>query len=635
MTKKLKRLIKRIIIGAVVTALAFIATKLTEEYSWGKWVSLGSFVVAYIILAFDILKQAGVNIVHGRIFDENFLMTIATFGAFGCGEYFEAVAVMLFYQVGEAFQSYAVNMSRKSVKALMDIRPDFARVVKDGEEKEVDPGEVSIGDLIIVKPGERIPLDGIVKDGQSSVDTSAITGESLPRDVASGESVVSGCVNLSGVITVEVTSEFAQSTVSKVLALVEDASSKKAQAEQFITVFAKVYTPIIVGCAAALIIIGSLVTGDIREWVYRGMTFLLISCPCALVISIPLSFFGGIGGAGRKGILIKGGNYMDVLAKMNTLVLDKTGTITKGNFAIGEIEISADYEAQYGDLAKETLLKYAAIAESYSTHPIALSIVNRYGKEIDKGLVADIKEIAGKGVEAVIDGKKFHVGNAKLMKDALSDNDYPEIEKCLDASMGGTLVYVAEEGKYAGHFHIIDEIKEDSEEALKACRKAGVNSIIMLTGDNEKTAEAVAGKVGLDRYFANLSPLDKVSAIEEILADSKNGKVAFVGDGINDAPVLTRADIGIAMGAMGSDAAIEAADVVIMTDELSKIPEAKRIAKKTLRIVKENIVFALGVKIAVLVLASFGIASMWAAIFADVGVAFLAIMNAMRALKAK
>lgn len=635
MTKKLKRMIKRIILGAVVALIAVVVTKLTEGFSWGKWASLAAFIAAYLILAYDVLKKAGVNIIHGRVFDENFLMTVATFGAFGCGEFTEAVAVILFYQIGEAFQSYAVNMSRKSIKSLMDIRPDFARINRDGEEKEVDPSEVAIGDIIIVKPGERIPLDGIVKSGQSSVDTSAITGESLPRDVEAGTSVVSGCVNLSGVITVEVTSEFAQSTVSKVLSLVEEASSKKAHAEQFITVFAKVYTPIVVGCAVLLIIGGSLITGDIREWIYRGMTFLLISCPCALVISIPLSFFGGIGGAGKNGILIKGGNYMDVLARIDTLVLDKTGTITKGNFAIGEIEVSDDYNGRYGEDAGDRLLKYAAMCESYSTHPIAVSIVNKYGKDIDKNAVSDIKEIAGKGVEAVIEGRKYCVGNAKLMKDSLSEADYPEIEKCSDVSMGGTLVYVAEDGKYAGHLHIIDEIKDGAVEALRECRKAGVNSIIMLTGDNEKTAESVAEKVGLDKFFANLSPLDKVTAIEEILENNKNGKVAFVGDGINDAPVLTRADIGIAMGAMGSDAAIEAADIVIMTDELSKITEAKRIAKKTLRIVKENIWLALGVKIGVLVLAAFGIASMWAAIFADVGVAFLAIMNAMRALRAK
>lgn len=643
MTKKLKKKIRRIIIGAAIAVPAYIVSLVTYE-----WIAVILFVAAYLVLAIDILKQAGVNIIHGRVFDENFLMTVATFGAFACREYVEAVAVILLYQIGEAFQSYAVNKSRKSVKALMSIRPDFARVIRDHEELEVDPYEVQIGEEIIIKPGERIALDGMVLDGNSSVDTSAITGESLPREVLPGDAVVSGCVNLSGVITVEVTSEFSKSTVSRVLELVEAASSKKSKSEQFITVFAKIYTPIVVGCALALVLLGTLCTKDFFTWLYRGMTFLLISCPCALVISIPLSFFGGIGGAGRKGILIKGGNYIDALAKIDTLVLDKTGTITKGNFAISDIEVSDYFASLYKENAPDVLLEAAALSESYSNHPIALSIIERYNKKIsdrESGndikdfagkFTQEVKEIAGKGVEAHIKGNDadhiYHVGNRKLMSDVLKSEDMINLENCRDTGGGNTIVYVAVDGYYAGHIHITDEIKEDTPKALSLCRKAGISNIIMLTGDNEATASVIASKVGVDRFLANLSPLDKVTAIEDILKEAK-GKVAFAGDGINDAPVIVRSDVGFAMGAMGSDAAIEAADVVIMTDELSKIPEAKRIALKTLRIVKENIVFALGIKIIVLILAAFGFTSMWAAIFADVGVAFLAIINAMRALK--
>ena len=628
-------MIKRIAIGAAVALAAFILYEIVGEktgISYIKWTGLGLYVAAYIILAADVLKAAFTNIIHGKVFDEHFLMTVATFGAFFLGEYTEAVAVILFYQVGEAFQSYAVNRSRKSIKALMDIRPDYARIVRDGAEYEVDPSEVSVGDMIIIRPGERVPLDGIVRSGASSIDTAAITGESLPRDVFENDPVVSGCVNLSGVINVEVTSDFARSTVSKVLELVEEASAKKGKAEQFITVFARVYTPIVVGAALLLILAGSFITKDISTWVYRGMTFLLISCPCALVISIPLSFFGGIGGAGKKGILIKGGNYMDVLNKVSTLVLDKTGTITKGNFALGEIEPSDSLIARFGDSAESELIRMAAISESYSTHPIAVSILNRYGKEIDRSTVSDVKEIAGKGVAASFEGHTYYVGNAKLMKDVLDENEFNETAKCSSVIKDGTLVYVAEDGLFAGHLHIVDEIKDDAVAALKECRKVGIDTIVMLTGDNEKTAEAVSRDVGIDRFYANQSPIDKVDSIEKILNEA-SGKVAFVGDGINDAPVLTRADVGIAMGAMGSDAAIEAADVVIMTDELSKIVEAKRIAKKTLRIVKENIWFALGIKVLVLLLAALGFATMWAAIFADVGVAVIAILNSMRALK--
>lgn len=646
MTKRLKRDIKRLSIGAVVFVIGFLVEKFLHT-SWadimlieklsltvGVLIALAFYVTAYFIIGLEVVKTALVNIAHGRVFDENFLMMVATFGAFGCREYEEAVAVMLFYQIGECFQSYAVNKSRKSIKALMNIRPDFARIVEDGEEKEVDPSVVKIGDVIKIKPGERVPLDGVIIEGTTTLDTAAITGESLPREAKVSDTIVSGCVNQSGLISVKVTSEFGESTVSKILTLVEEASNKKAQAEKFITVFARYYTPIVVGSAVLLAVIGSIVTGDIGTWIYRAMTFLLISCPCALVISIPLSFFGGIGGAGKVGVLIKGGNYMETLSKIDTLVLDKTGTITKGNFAIGEIEVSKFYKETYKEEAKDRLLKYAAYSESYTTHPIGVSIIARFGQEINKELINDVTEIAGKGVKATVDGHDFYVGNAKLMLDVLGKENQAEVEACSSTLKAGTLVYVAEDNHLAGHLHIVDEIKDGAKEALAECRAAGINKIIMLTGDNEKTAQAVAEEVKLDKYYAGLTPMDKVSCIEDIINDPTTGKVAFVGDGINDAPVLSRADIGIAMGAMGSDAAIEAADVVIMTDELSRIVTAKRIAKKTLVIVKQNIVLALGIKLLVLVLAATGYATMWAAIFADVGVAFLAILNAMRALKA-
>ncbi len=646
MTKRLKRDIKRLSIGAVVFVIGFLVEKFLHT-SWadimlieklsltvGVLIALALYVTAYFIIGLEVVKTALVNIAHGRVFDENFLMMVATFGAFGCREYEEAVAVMLFYQIGECFQSYAVNKSRKSIKALMNIRPDFARIVEDGEEKEVDPSAVKIGDVIKIKPGERVPLDGVIIEGTTTLDTAAITGESLPREAKVSDTIVSGCVNQSGLISVKVTSEFGESTVSKILTLVEEASNKKAQAEKFITVFARYYTPIVVGSAVLLAVIGSIATGDIGTWIYRAMTFLLISCPCALVISIPLSFFGGIGGAGKVGVLIKGGNYMETLSKIDTLVLDKTGTITKGNFAIGEIEVSKFYKETYKEEAKDRLLKYAAYSESYTTHPIGVSIIARFGQEINKELINDVTEIAGKGVKATIDGHDFYVGNAKLMLDVLGKESQSEIEACGSTLKAGTLVYVAEDSHLAGHLHIVDEIKDGAKEALAECRTYGINKIIMLTGDNEKTAQAVAEEVKLDKYYAGLTPMDKVSCIEDIINDPTTGKVAFVGDGINDAPVLSRADIGIAMGAMGSDAAIEAADVVIMTDELSRIVTAKKIAKKTLVIVKQNIVLALGIKLLVLVLAATGYATMWAAIFADVGVAFLAILNAMRALKA-
>ncbi len=642
MTKKLKKKITRVSIGAALFVVGIILYKIVGEMNGldiAKWVGIGFFLAAYLTIGFDVLKNAAVNIAHGHVFDENFLMMIATIGAVACREYVEAVAVMLFYQVGECFQSYAVNKSRKSIRALMSIRPDFARVIRGDEEVEADPSEVHVGDVIVIRPGERVPLDGLVVDGVSSLDTAPITGESLPKDISTGSRIVSGCVNLTGVVRVSVTGEFENSTVSKILKLVEEASNKKAKAENFITVFARYYTPFVVISAVLLALIGGIVTKDPMTWIYRAMTFLLISCPCALVISVPLSFFGGIGGAGKKGILIKGGNYMDTLASIDTVVFDKTGTITKGNFAVGEVSVSERLSADKGADARDYLVRMAAICESSSNHPIAKSIVEAAGvssrtSEASGEISAhDITEISGKGVSAVIDGKTWSAGNYKLMTDVLSKEEL-ELTACHDCLERGTVVYLACDGSYMGHIHIVDEVKEGAASAIAALKSMGINETVMLTGDNDESAKHVASKVGITSYRADLTPIDKVSAIEEIICREKNGKVAFVGDGINDAPVLTRADIGIAMGGMGSDAAIEAADVVIMTDELSKIGEAKKIARKTLRIVKENIVFALSVKALVLILSAFGFATMWAAIFADVGVAFIAIMNAMRALKA-
>ncbi|MCR5279674.1 MAG: heavy metal translocating P-type ATPase [Lachnospiraceae bacterium] len=636
MNKKLKKKITRVAIGAALFAVGVVLYKVLFErmgIEICRWGGIAFFFAAYLTIGFDVLKNAAVNIAHGHIFDENFLMMLATIGAVACREYTEAVAVMLFYQVGECFQSYAVNKSRKSIKALMSIRPDFARVISDEGETEVDPSEVKIGDLISIRPGERVPLDGLVVDGISSLDTAPITGESLPKDVAAGSRVISGCVNLTGVLKVSVTGEFENSTVSKILTLVEEASNKKAKAENFITVFARYYTPFVVCSAVLLAVVGSIATGDPRTWIYRAMTFLLISCPCALVISVPLSFFGGIGGAGKQGILIKGGNYMDTLAKIDAVVFDKTGTITKGNFAVGEITVSEELAKEKGEGAKDYLLSMAAACEAKSNHPIAKSIVAASKGEAIAQDDSSITEIAGKGVSAEIEGIKWYAGNYKLMADVLSKEELAKTS-CHDCMERGTVVYLACDARYVGHIHIVDEIKEGAEAAIAALKNAGISKTVMLTGDNEESASIVAGKVGITSFRSNLTPLDKVSAIEEILSEEKNGKVAFVGDGINDAPVLTRADIGIAMGAMGSDAAIEAADVVIMTDELSKIGKAKRIACKTLRIVRENIVFALGIKALVLILSALGITTMWAAIFADVGVAFIAIMNSMRALRA-
>lgn len=602
---------------------AVLSSRFAPYWEFGSWnisASLGVFLAAYVIIGGDVVKKAVKNIGQGQIFDENFLMTIATAGAFFVGEYAEAVAVMLFYQVGECFQSYAVNRSRKSIADLMDIRPDYANVIRDGTAVEVGPEEVEIGETILVKPGERIPLDGKVVKGTSSLDTMALTGESLPRDVAEGEDVISGCVNLSGVLEVQVSKGFGESTVAKILDLVENAGSKKSEAEHFITKFARYYTPVVVGLAALLALVPPLVTGGgWADWIYRALSFLVISCPCALVISIPLSFFGGLGGASRAGILIKGSNYLEALADAEMIVMDKTGTLTKGVFGVRKI-VPAEGSTE------EEVLETAAYAESFSNHPISKSLVRAYGKEIDDSRIKDVEETAGHGICAVLDGQRVLAGNDKLMKSRNVEGKSPE--------EAGTIVHVAKEQKYLGYIVIADEIKEDAKTAVDGFKAAGMKNIVMLTGDRKKTADSIAGELGITEVYAELLPGDKVEQVEKLLASkSEKGKLVFVGDGINDAPVLARADIGVAMGGLGSDAAIEAADVVIMTDEPSKIAKAMQISQKTLGIVKQNIVFAIGVKVLVLLLAALGAASMWAAVFADVGVAVIAILNAMRAMK--
>lgn len=623
MSKKLKRRIKRVGAGAAVYLAAVLSSRFAPYWEFGSWnisASLAVFLAAYIIIGGDVVKKAAKNIGQGQIFDENFLMTIATAGAFFVGEYAEAVAVMLFYQVGECFQSYAVNRSRKSIADLMDIRPDYANVIRDGTAVEVGPEEVEIGETILVKPGERIPLDGKVVKGTSSLDTMALTGESLPRDVAEGEGVISGCVNLSGVLEVQVSKGFGESTVAKILDLVENAGSKKSEAEHFITKFARYYTPVVVGLAALLALVPPLVTGGgWADWIYRALSFLVISCPCALVISIPLSFFGGLGGASRAGILIKGSNYLEALADAEMIVMDKTGTLTKGVFGVRKI-VPAEGSTE------EEVLETAAYAESFSNHPISKSLVRAYGKEIDDSRIKDVEETAGHGICAVLDGQRVLAGNDKLMKSRNVEGKSPE--------EAGTIVHVAKEQKYLGYIVIADEIKEDAKTAVDGFKAAGMKNIVMLTGDRKKTADSIAGELGITEVYAELLPGDKVEQVEKLLASkSEKGKLVFVGDGINDAPVLARADIGVAMGGLGSDAAIEAADVVIMTDEPSKIAKAMQISQKTLGIVKQNIVFAIGVKVLVLLLAALGAASMWAAVFADVGVAVIAILNAMRAMK--
>lgn len=624
MTRKLKKRLKRIIIGAAFFAAAVLIENFAPGLPW--YVLLAVFLTAYVIVGGDVVKRAVGNIGKGQVFDENFLMTIATVGAFFVGEYPEAVAVMLFYQVGELFQSYAVNRSRKNITELMDIRTDFANVRRDGVEAQVDPDEVAVGETIVVKPGERIPLDGVITKGNSSLDTMALTGESVPREVLCGEEVISGCINLTGVLEVQVSKPFGESTVSKILDLVENASSKKAEAENFITKFARYYTPIVVLCAAVLAVIPPLFLGGWSTWIYRGLTFLVVSCPCAVVISVPLSFFGGLGGASKAGVLIKGSNYLEALAEAEIVVMDKTGTLTKGTFKVTEVKPASENGVEV--ISGEKLLELTAYAESYSNHPISLSIQKAYGKELDKNRLESTEELAGHGVHAVIDGFDIYAGNEKLMRQ--------QKISFTNAAQIGTIVHVAKNDQYLGYILIADEIKEDAAECIRGLKAEGVNRVIMLTGDRKETADYVASQIGLTEVHSELLPGDKVDEVEKIIASkSSKGRLVFVGDGINDAPVLARADIGIAMGGLGSDAAIEAADVVIMTDEPSKIAAAMRISRKTLGIVKQNIVFALGVKILVLILAAFGIANMWLAVFADVGVAVIAILNAMRAMQVK
>ncbi|ODR42639.1 cadmium-translocating P-type ATPase [Eisenbergiella tayi] len=618
----MKKRMQRILIGAACFAAAVLLENLAPGLPW--YVLLAAFLVSYVIIGGDVVKRAVSNIGKGQVFDENFLMTIATVGAFFVGDYPEAVAVMLFYQVGELFQTYAVNRSRKNITELMDIRPDFANVRRNGVEKEVDPDEVAVGELIVVKPGERIPLDGVIVKGNSSLDTMALTGESVPREVLCGEEVISGCINLTGVLEVEVSKPFGESTVSKILDLVENASSKKAEAENFITKFARYYTPIVVICAAALAIIPPLFLGGWSDWIYRGLTFLVVSCPCAVVISVPLSFFGGLGGASKAGVLIKGSNYLEALAETEIVVMDKTGTLTKGTFKVKEVQPALEGAREV--ISKEELLEITAYAESYSNHPISLSIQKEYGKELDKGRLESTQELAGHGVHAVIDGADIYAGNEKLMQQQKISFTH--------AAQIGTIVHVARDNQYLGYILIADEVKDDAAACISGLKAEGVKRIVMLTGDRRETAEYVASQIGLTEVHSGLLPGDKVDEVEKLIqSKSPKGKLIFVGDGINDAPVLARADIGIAMGGLGSDAAIEAADVVIMTDEPSRIATAMKISRKTLGIVKQNIVFALGVKILVLILAAIGMANMWLAVFADVGVAVLAILNAMRALQ--
>ena len=614
MSKKQKRMLIRVIVSAVLFAVCMLLP-LTG------WVRLLVFLAPYGVIGWDVLWRAVRNIAHGQVFDENFLMALATVGALAIGEYPEAVFVMLFYQVGELFQSYAVDQSRKSITALMDIRPDYANMEgPDGRLEQVDPEDVAVGDAIVIKAGERIPLDGVVLEGSSTVDTAALTGESLPRQVESGDDVISGCVNLSGLLKVRVTKAFEESTVAKILDLVENSASKKAKAEHFITKFARYYTPIVVLAAVALAFLPPLFTSI--QWVdsiQRALNFLVVSCPCALVISVPLSFFGGIGGASKDGILVKGGNYLEVLARTEIVVFDKTGTLTRGVFNVTAIHPDHCDQGQ--------LLELAALAECWSDHPISRSLKEAYGREMDSSRVSSVEEVAGRGVKAVVDGHTVCAGNDKLMED-IGVSWHP-------CHRVGTTVHVASDGVYLGHIVISDEVKPDAQEAVAALKAAGVRKTVMLTGDAKAVGEDVAKQLGLDEAHTQLLPADKVARVEELLREvSPKGALAFVGDGINDAPVLSRADIGIAMGGLGSDAAIEAADIVLMDDRPSKIAHAIRIARRTLSIVKQNIVFALAVKLLVLVLSAVGLVSMWAAVFADVGVSVIAILNAMRALKA-
>ena len=597
----------------IVIALVLFVIALLIPFPY-KWINNVVFIASYLIVGLEIVLKAIRNITRGKVFDENFLMAVATIGAFGIGEFPEAVAVMLFYQVGELFQSYAVDKSRKSISSLMDIRPDYANVKRENEVLKVSPEEVKIGELIVVKPGEKVPLDGVIEEGKSMLDTSSLTGESMPQDVSAGDSVLSGCINKSGLLTIKVTKEFGESTVSKILDLVENASSKKSKSENFITKFAKYYTPAVVIIAVLLAIVPPIIIKGavFTDWLYRALTFLVVSCPCALVISIPLGFFGGIGGASKKGILVKGSNYLEAIAQTEIVVFDKTGTLTQGNFEVQKIEAV--------DIEKEELLELAAYAENHSNHPISLSVKDAYKNKIDMQKITQTEEIAGLGVKAVIDGKKVLVGNDKLMVESGI-----EYKKSTDI---GTILYVAIDNKFAGCIVIADKIKGDSKKTIEILKENNIKKTVMLTGDKKQVGEHVADILGLDEVYTELLPDGKVKKVEELLKQkSEKGKLVFVGDGINDAPVLALADIGIAMGGLGSDAAIEAADVVIMTDEPSKIGNAIQISKKTMRIVRENIIFSLVVKIAVLILTACGLSTMWEAVFADVGVSIIAILN--------
>ena len=623
MTKKQKKMLSRILITAVMlAALYFLPVT--------GWPRLALYLAAYLVIGYDILKKAGQGILNGRVFDENFLMAVATVGAFALaiyeksGDYNEAIAVMLFYQIGELFQSYAVGKSRKNISALMDIRPDYANVERDGQLVQVDPDEVAVGTVIVVQPGEKVPIDGVVVEGSSTLNTSALTGESLPRDAREGDEIISGCINMTGLLKIRTTKAFGESTVSKILELVENSSSRKSRSEDFIAKFARVYTPAVCYSALALAVLPPVIRliggmdGQWEQWVYRALTFLVTSCPCALVVSIPLSFFAGIGGASKEGVLIKGSNYLETLSQVKTVVFDKTGTLTKGVFEVTAVH--------HSDMDESKLLEYAALAECASSHPISRSLQKAYGKAIDRSRVTDIQEISGHGVTACVDGHTVAAGNSKLM----TQLNIPYH----DCHSVGTIIHMAVDGQYAGHIVISDVVKPHAREALAALHKAGVEKTVMLTGDAKKVAEAVAAELGVDEVHSELLPGDKVAQVEALLAQQKGrDKLAFVGDGINDAPVLSRADIGIAMGAMGSDAAIEAADIVLMDDDPAKISKAIKISRKCIGIVYQNIVFALAVKFACLVLVAVGLADMWAAIFADVGVMVLAVLNAIRALR--
>ena len=636
MNKKLRRWRKRIVIALVLFAMIFALTELLPLSNWlggernAVYAEFALYLIPYAIAGYDVLLKAARNIKNGQVFDENFLMAVATIGAFSLvffpdsGPHMaEGAAVMLFYQVGELFQQYAVGKSRKSIAAMMDIAPDFANVRNtNGDLEQVDPDSVAVGSEIVVKPGERVPIDGVVVKGSSQLDTAALTGESVPRAIEAGSEVVSGCVNLTGLLVIKTTKPFGESTVSRILELVENAAEKKAHTENFITRFARYYTPAVCGVALVLALLPPLLGfGALSDWVFRGLTFLVVSCPCALVISVPLSFFGGIGGASKLGILIKGSNYLESLASVDTVVFDKTGTLTSGTFGVVAVHPAEDVKSDH-------LLELAAHAEAYSDHPIAMSVKQAYGARIDETRVSNASEVSGRGVQAKIDGASVSVGNDKLM--ASLDIDAHNCE------LVGTMLHVAENGKYLGHIVIADMVKDDAAKTIADLHATGVTKTVMLTGDAEEVARSVASKLGLDEFHAKLLPQDKVAEVERLLdEESKKGRLAFVGDGINDAPVLTRADIGIAMGVMGSDAAIEAADIVLMDDKPSNIAKAIRLSRKTMGIVWQNIVFALGVKLAVLVLAAVGIANMWMAVFADVGVAILAILNAMRCMNVK